>query len=144
MTTSQINPLAEPEGFFEIDGVANHNGWLGFKVTKVEHGLVEAEMPIRIDQLNPMGGLHGGVSASFADSLCGYGAMTSRPDGCIGFATVNLQSSYLGVAGEGEILKGVATLLRGGRQLQVWDVVVTCDGRQVTDARVTQLMRYPK
>lgn len=143
MTTTPA-ALAPPEGFFESDGVKNHNGWLGFEVTNTEHGRVEAEMTVRQDHLNPMGGLHGGVSASFADSLGGYGVMTSLPAGCIGFATVNLQSSYFGVAARGETLTGIATLVRGGRQLQVWDIVVTCGERQVIEARVTQLLQYPR
>lgn len=144
MTNTFRETQPPPPEFFEANGVKNQNGWLGFEVTKCDYGDLAAHMVVRADHLNPMGGLHGGVSASFADSLAGYGAVTSRPADCIGFATVNLQVSYLGAALEGETLSAVATLTRGGRQVQVWDIVVTCGERQVVDARVTQLLRYPK
>jgi len=64
---------------FNDAGDGNHHGWLGFTVTEIDTGLVVAERTVRGDQLNPGAGLHGGVSASFADSLSGYGTFTCLP-----------------------------------------------------------------
>lgn len=142
--TEQLDNAELHAIFFGTEDSPNHNGWLGFTISHSEHGRIEADMVVRRDHLNPMDGLHGGVSASFADSLAGYGVLMSKPEECIGFATVNLHSSYFGIAAEGEVLNAEATLVRGGRQVQVWDIVVTCDERQIVDVRVTQLLRYPK
>lgn len=124
----------------------NHHGWLGFDVTAVDTGLVVATMVVRADHLNPGAGLHGGVSASFADSLCGYGSFTCLPDGAEGFTTVSLNSNYLGKAALDDTLTGTARLIKGGRQLQVWDVTIintTSEAKPVAEVRITQLLRYP-
>lgn len=132
---------------FNDAGDGNHHGWLGFTVTEIDTGLVVAEMTVRGDQLNPGAGLHGGVSASFADSLCGYGTFTCLPDGAEGFTTVSLNSNYLGKAALDDTLTGTARLIKGGRQLQVWDVTITNatgdNHKPVAEVRITQLLRYP-
>lgn len=130
---------------FNAASDGNHHGWLGFSVTEIDTGLVVATMPVRADQLNPGAGLHGGVSASFADSLCGYGTFTCLPDGAEGFTTVSLNSNYLGQAVLDDTLTGTARLIKGGRQLQVWDVTVanTATDKPVAEVRITQLLRYP-
>ena len=129
---------------FNRSSIGNHHAWLGFTVTHVQPGRVEAALVIRADQLNPGGGLHGGVTTAFADSLCGYGTHTVLPDGAEGFTTVNLSSQFLGRAGSGERLSGIATLTQGGRRVQTWDVVVSTEKRMVAVVRVTQLLRYRK
>lgn len=131
-----------PQGLNDAS-VGNHHEWLGFDVTHVEPGRVTARLAIRPDHLNPMGGLHGGVTASLADSLCGYGVHTQLPEGAAGFATIGLSANYLGRAGVGDDLEGTATLVHGGRTLQTWDVTVTSGGRPVAVVRVTQLITYP-
>ena len=131
------------EGFKAV-GAGNHHGWLGFDVTHVDTGIVEANMTIRDDHLNPARGLHGGVSASFADSLCGYGVFTTLPVGADGFTTIDLTASYLGRAALDDQLTGTARLTKGGRQIQLWDVTIECNGRPVAAVRVTQLILYPR
>lgn len=123
--------------------VGNHHEWLGFDVTHVEPGRVTAGLDIRPDHLNPMGGLHGGVTASLADSLCGYGVLTQLPDGAVGFATIGLSANYLGRARLSDRLEATATLIHGGRTFQTWDVTVTSGERPVAVVRVTQLITYP-
>jgi 1,4-dihydroxy-2-naphthoyl-CoA hydrolase len=122
----------------------NHHGWLGFVVTHAERGRIDATMTIRADHLNPGGSLHGGVAASLADSLCGYGAFTALPDGATGFTTVSLDASYVGRANLDDTVTAVADLVRGGRRIQVWNVTVTCDETLVALARITQLVLYPR
>ncbi len=122
----------------------NHHEWLGFTVTAVEPGYIKARLLVRPDHLNPGATLHGGVTVSVADSLCGYGAFTALADGADGFTTINLTAHYLRRATEGETLTGVATLIQGGRQLQTWDVAIATNGRIVAQVRLTQLLRYPR
>jgi 1,4-dihydroxy-2-naphthoyl-CoA hydrolase len=132
---------------FNAAGEGNHHGWLGLVVTAVEHGRIEADMLITPQHLNPGGGIHGGVTASFADTMAAYGLFASLPPGAEGFTTVNLSAQYLGRALLGDTVHGVGTLAQGGRQMQTWDVTVTNstnNGTLVGLVRVTQLLRYPK
>jgi 1,4-dihydroxy-2-naphthoyl-CoA hydrolase len=141
-TPLHLRPVT-PERFNEA-GVGNHHGWLGFRVTAVEHGHIEAEMSLSAEHLNPGGGMHGGVTASFGDTLAAYGLFASLPPGAEGFTTVNLTAQYLGRAGSGDMVTGVGVLVQGGRQMQTWDVTISNGQSVVGLVRVTQLLRYPK
>jgi 1,4-dihydroxy-2-naphthoyl-CoA hydrolase len=129
-----------------LDGArtGNHHGWLGFELASAEPGRVVAEMTVRTDHLNPGGTVHGGVTASFADTLAAYGVFASLPPDADGFTTINLAAQYLGQAGPGTILTGTAELVHGGRRIQTWDVSITTDSAVIGLVRVTELIRYPK
>jgi 1,4-dihydroxy-2-naphthoyl-CoA hydrolase len=144
MTVHRSHDMAITAERFNDASDGNHHGWLGFVVTEAERGRIEATMTIRADHLNPGGSLHGGVAASLADSLCGYGAFTALPDGATGFTTVALDASYVGRANLGDTVTAVADLARGGRRIQVWNVSIMCDDSLVALARITQLMLYPR
>jgi 1,4-dihydroxy-2-naphthoyl-CoA hydrolase len=119
----------------------NVHEWLGFEVTHVEPGRVVATLVVRPDHLNPMAGLHGGVTASFADSLCGYGTVSTQADPVRArFATLGLDANYLGPATTGDVLVGTATMIHGSRRLQTWDVTISCDDRAIAVVRVTQMV----
>jgi 1,4-dihydroxy-2-naphthoyl-CoA hydrolase len=138
-TVAELTPQA-----FNDFNTGNAHEYLGFEVTHVEPGKIVATMVVRPDQLNPMGGLHGGVTASLADSLCGYGVVTTLQNGASsGFTTLGLNANYVSRAGPGDVLVATASLLQGSRKLQTWDVNVTCDDRIVAVVRVTQLILRP-
>lgn len=119
----------------------NVHEWLGFEVTDVEPGRVVATLVVRPDHLNPMAGLHGGVTAAFADSLCGYGTLSTQGDPLTArFATLGLTANYLGPAATGDVLVGTATMVHATRRLQTWDVTMSCGDRAVAAVRVTQMV----
>lgn len=119
----------------------NVHEWLGFEVTHVEPGRVVATLVVRPEHLNPMAGLHGGVTASFADSLCGYGTVSTQADPAgARFATLGLNANYLGRAAAGDVLVGTATMMHNSRRLQTWDVTVSSGDRAIAVVRVTQMV----
>lgn len=122
----------------------NHHGWLGFDVIEAEVGDIHAVLDVRPDHLNPMGGLHGGVMASLADSLCGYGSSVSLPSGASGFTTVSLGASYLAGARLGDRVEASALMTRGGRQVQHWAVVLAVGETTIAEFKITQLVLYPR
>lgn len=129
-----------PELINTLDA-GNLHEWLGFEITQAEAGRIAGTLVVRPDHLNPMGGLHGGVTASFADSLCGYGTLSTLTHPETGrFATLTLNVSYLGPATTGDVLVGTATMLHATRRLQTWDVSIACDDRPIAVARVTQMV----
>ena len=143
MTTVQPSPgtLAERLNAASLD---NHHGWLGFVVSEASPGLITGVLTVRPDHLNPAGGLHGGVIASLADSLCGYGSVTSLPVGASGFTTLALNATYLGGGRLGDRLDATARLVRGGRRVQNWAVALTRDADPIAEVAVTQLVLYPR
>jgi 1,4-dihydroxy-2-naphthoyl-CoA hydrolase len=120
-------------------------GLLGFDVTQSAEGRVEAELRIRPELLAPNGFLHGGTVIALAHSCCGYGAFTTLPDGATGFTTIELKTNFLGTVRDG-LIRCVATPAHLGRTTQVWDAVVTADGKDkpLAQFRCTQLVLWPR
>tara|TARA_R110000868_G_scaffold314595_2_gene575524 strand:- start:239 stop:673 length:435 start_codon:yes stop_codon:yes gene_type:complete len=121
--------------------------FLGFEWTRVEPGIAEGYFEVKRQHFAANGFLHAGTVVTLADSACGYGCVSSLPEGATGFATLEIKSNFLGTARDG-IVKVVAELVHGGRSTQVWDAIVTTtrDGAELTIAlfRCTQQLLYPR
>lgn len=120
-------------------------GHLGIVITSCAPGEVRAEMTVRQALMAPNGYLHAGSAVTLADTCCGYGCVSSLPDGATGFTTIELKSNHLGTAREG-IVDCVAKAAHLGRNTQVWDAVVTHrdTGKTIALFRCTQMVLYPK
>ena len=120
-------------------------GHLGLVILEAAPGRVRAELAVQPHHMAPNGYLHAGAIVTLADTCCGYGATTSRPEGATGFTTIELKSNHLGTAREG-VVDCTATMAHGGRTTQVWDAVVTHrdTGRTMALFRCTQLLLYPR
>lgn len=118
---------------------------MGVEFTAIEHGRVEARLPIQQHHLAPNGYLHAASVVALADTAAGFGSRHSLPEGGVGFTTIDLSCSYLGTATEGA-LACVAEMVHGGRTTQVWDVKVRreADAKVVALFRCTQLVIYPR
>jgi 1,4-dihydroxy-2-naphthoyl-CoA hydrolase len=118
-------------------------GLLGFVVTGVAEGHIEAEMPVTPQHLAPNGYLHAASIVALADTACGLGCRLALAEGASGFTTVEQKTSYLGTARDG-VARTVATLAHNGRRTQVWDADVFDDvGRRIALFRCTQLLLWP-
>jgi uncharacterized protein (TIGR00369 family) len=120
-------------------------GLVGVIITSIEQGRLTAELEIRPEVIAPNGYLHAGAIVTLADTTCGYGARTHRPEGSSGFTTIELKSNFLGTAREG-FIDCEATMVHAGRTTQVWDAKVTArsSGRAIALFRCTQMLLYPK
>jgi uncharacterized protein (TIGR00369 family) len=120
-------------------------GLLGIVVTRVEAGLLHAEVAVRPDLMAPNGFLHAGSVVTLADTSAGYGCIANLPEGANGFTTIELKSNHLGTALDGTVLC-VATAAHLGRTTQVWDAIVTHreSGRTLALFRCTQMVLYPR
>jgi len=80
---------------------------------------------------------------ALADSACGRGAFTSRPEGSTGFTTIELKTNFLGTAREGTIAC-TARPVHLGRTTHVWDATVfrRSDSRTIALFRCTQMILY--
>ncbi|MFQ5775980.1 MAG: PaaI family thioesterase [Kiloniellaceae bacterium] len=111
---------------------------IGARLTRVEPGLVEIELPFRDDLTQQHGFFHAGVTGAIADSAGGYAGFTLFPAGA-SVLTVEYKMNLLAPA-DGELLRAVGRVLKPGRTLTVCDVEVFAekDGTERLCAKMLQ------
>jgi len=121
-------------------------GELGIEWDEVAKGRASGRFIVERRHMAPNGFLHAASVIALVDSACGYGCMTSLPDGASGFTTIELKANYLGTAKEGETVACTARLVHGGRMTQVWDAeaVNETTGKTMALFRCTQMVLYPR
>jgi uncharacterized protein (TIGR00369 family) len=119
-----------------ISGRSTVHDALGITVDEASAGRVVVSVPVTDRVRQPHGLLHGGVSALLAESAASIGAsMNAGPGKAV--VGVELNASHLRGVSDG-VITAVATPIRMGRTLHVWDVVVTDDrGRDICRCRCT-------
>jgi uncharacterized protein (TIGR00369 family) len=130
---------------FRRFGAASLPGHLGIEVIDVGEEGVKLALPVAPKVMAPNGYLHAGAVVTLADTACGYGCVSSLPEGATGFTTIELKSNHLGTAREGTI-ECVAKAAHRGRTTQVWDAVVSHreTGNTIALFRCTQMILYAK
>ncbi|XP_065157217.1 acyl-coenzyme A thioesterase 13-like [Atheta coriaria] len=91
------------------------------KFLKGDKGNCVATVKIQEDNLNPMGGLHGGFSATLVDSISSFGLMTHEP-WATPSVSVNINLTYLKGAKVGEEITIISNVLRAGKTMAYLDV----------------------
>ena len=95
----------------------NAMGLIGARMTRVEPGRVEIELPVRDELGQQHGFVHGGIVGMIADSAGGYAAFTLMPaDASV--LTVEYKVNMLAPA-EGDLLVARGEVLKPGRSLSV-------------------------
>ena len=95
--------------------------WLKPVVISVEQGHLEFQYKIRPEWLNPIGNLHGGVTAAIIDDVLGA-TMFSLNEPTF-YTTINNVIDYFGVAKEGENIIAETHITKFGKQF----VNATCE-----------------
>ncbi|HVT64643.1 MAG TPA: PaaI family thioesterase [Mycobacteriales bacterium] len=67
---------------------------IGFDIRDIQPGRVTFEMTPRLEHYNPIGMVHGGVTATLLDTVVGCAVHTRLPRGT-GYTTLDLQVRYL-------------------------------------------------
>lgn len=125
-----LGASADPFGERTVMGV------LGIEVVDAQPDRVELRVPVTHRVHQPHGILHGGVSALLAETAASYGGSLSAPPGhqVVG---IELNASHLRPMRDG-VLTAVATPVRRGRSVQVWEVALTDEtGRDICRSRCT-------
>ncbi len=130
---------ARVRGSFARQGIME---LIGARITKVEPGLVEIELPHRADLCQQHGFFHAGITSTIADTAGGYAAFSLFPaDATV--LTTEFKINLLAPA-DGELLRAVGRVVKPGRTLTVCeaDVFAVKDGAAKPCARLLQtLMR---
>ncbi len=111
-------------------------GVLGIETVEAGPDRVVMRVPVTERVHQPYGILHGGVSALLAESAASYGGALAAPPGhhVVG---IELNASHLRPMREG-VLTAVATPIRAGKTVQVWDIQLSDGGgRAICRARCT-------
>ena len=102
---------------------------LGIEFLHIGQNTLTARMPVDQRTCQPMGWLHGGASAAFAETLGGAGAYLSVDEQhyCVG---LEINANHLRPAKEGWVI-GVASPIHCGRSTQVWNIDIRNEQTQL-------------
>jgi len=111
---------------------------IGARLTVVEPGYVEIELPYRDDLTQQKGYIHGGVLGMIADTACGYSAFSLMPADC-SLVTVEYKINILAAARRSLVAK--ARVIKPGRTLTIArGEVYADDGRHIATMQQTLMM----
>lgn len=111
---------------------------LDMRIAEVEEGRVVFELNAQPEFGNPLGTVHGGITATLLDSALGCAVQTSLPPGD-SYATLDLSVTYLkAIPYDGGLLRGEGRIVHvGGRVATAEGSVVDGEGRLVATATAT-------
>lgn len=90
---------------------------IGARMSAIEPGRCEIELPFRADLTQQKGYLHGGIVGMIADTACGYAAFSLMPASA-SLVTVEYKINIL-APGRGERLRACAKVIKPGRTLSI-------------------------
>lgn len=98
--------------------------WLNPIVVSAEEGKVEFQYTVRGEWLNPMGNLHGGVSAAIIDDVIGATMFSLNEKSFI--TTINNSIDYFSTAKENDIIFAETQVIKRGKQFvnaqcEIWN-----------------------
>jgi uncharacterized protein (TIGR00369 family) len=113
---------------------------IGARMTRVEPGMVQIELPFREDLTQQHGFIHAGIASTIADSAGGYAGLTLFPPGT-SVLTVEFKMNLIAPA-DGEKLIATGRVIKPGRTLTICDleVVAVKDGKTKPCARGLQTL----
>lgn len=97
--------------------------WLNPVMLSVQEGEVEFEYEVRPEMTNPIGILHGGITAAIIDDAIGCAVFSFGEKHF--YSTINNTIDYLGAAQQGEKIIAKTRIIKKGKQLinaecEVW------------------------
>jgi acyl-coenzyme A thioesterase 13 len=98
--------------------------WLKPRILSVELGKMAFQFTIRKEMTNPMGGLHGGVTAAIIDDMIGVTLFVYNDDTF--YTTINNVIDYLSTAIENDVIIAETSIIRKGKQMvnaqcEIWN-----------------------
>jgi uncharacterized protein (TIGR00369 family) len=116
--------------------------YLGVRHTRVEAGVLEAQLEVRDELKSPIGNLHGGVLAALCDHVLGTVLYPVIPRGAWA-ATTEFKLNYLAPVTEG-VIDAVARIVSLTKRTAVVRIDVTNADRLVCVAQGTVMIMAPK
>lgn len=109
--------------------------YLQIEFTSIEEGIIEARMPLKEEQRQYSGVVHGGILAAVADTVAGFAAYTvTPPDKDV--LTAELNVSFLRAAWGKELI-AKARVIKPGRTIHFCECEIYCDDKMVSKSSGT-------
>jgi len=89
--------------------------WLNGTILEIEEGKIKVEFEVRKEMTNPMGILHGGMSALIMDEIIGATVFTLNKEHF--YTSVNLSVDFLSAVKLGEKVIAQAEVIRAGNTI---------------------------
>jgi len=135
-----VDPDLDPQTVRRAIAGSGVIGLLGAEVLELTKDRVVMSLPVGPNTHQPVGILHGGVSALLAETAASFGGAISAPPGHYAVG-IEINASHLRSMVEGTLI-AVATPVRKGRTLHVWNIALSDEsGRAICDARCTLAIR---
>ncbi len=98
--------------------------WLNPVVVSAEEGRIEFQYTVRKEWLNPMGNLHGGVTAAIIDDIIGATMFSLNEETFI--VTINNSIDYFSTAKENDPIIAETKIIKRGKQFvnaecEIWN-----------------------
>lgn len=113
--------------------------WLNGKLLAAEEGMLSFEFEVRKEMTNPMGILHGGISALMIDEVIGATVHTLNRD--VFYTSVNLAVDFLKSVPAGASVTVTATIIRAGKTIVNAECKVCNDKGDVLTKGMSNLVR---
>lgn len=126
------------EGGFAVPTIGD---LLGFAITELEDGRVTFEMTPDARMLNPLGTIHGGITATLLDSAMACAVHSALPAGS-SYTTAQLNVHYLRAmaADVGPVYATGTVIHRGRKQSTAEGKLVDGDGKLIAHGTTTCLI----
>lgn len=118
--TTQVSP--ESAAFFQKRIEHTFTEYLGLEVLQYEDGYCKTRLKIKPEFLNPIGGLHGGLLFTIADTTAGAAAIHLEAESTI--TTVNGNIQYMRPGLDLDYLYAEARLIKDGKRMAFVDVLL--------------------
>ena len=110
---------------------------LGIEITKFEKDCVKGQMPVDERTKQPFGLLHGGASVALAETLGSMGGGKNIDLDSHAVVGIEINASHLKSVKSGWVF-GEAEPVRIGKKIQVWEIVITDETKNlVCKSRLT-------
>jgi acyl-coenzyme A thioesterase 13 len=98
--------------------------WLNATMLSAEEGKLSFQYQIRKEMTNPIGNLHGGITAAIIDDAIGATTFSFGEEHF--YSTINLAVDYFGTATVNDTIIAETTVIKKGRQLinaqcEIWN-----------------------
>jgi len=120
MTLAEMNALS----------VGNMGEHLGIEFTESGNDYVCGKMPVDYRTKQPMGLLHGGASAAFAETLGSVASLMLVNPETHSVVGVEINANHLRKVTDGYVY-GKALLVSRSKRLHVWDIRITNDENEL-------------
>ena len=105
-------------------------GRLGIEITDIGNQYISGKMPVDDRTKQPFGLLHGGASVALAETRGSIGAGNQVNLETHSVVGIEINASHIKAVQDGWVF-GIATAVRIGRKIQVWEIEIKDDNDSV-------------